>query len=91
MNENTEKLNQQINNIINKLSTILEKISEKKERYPNLCKAWETTIQFKSLKLLNILSDCENFCEKIEETIENDIQASTIALLYILNNNYLNK
>ena len=91
MNANTENLNKQINDIIIKLTTIREKISTKKEKYPNLCKAWETAIQFKVMKLLNMLNDCENFCEKIEDTLDNDLPASAIALLYILNNNYLNK
>ena len=41
--------------------------------------------------MIKILDQCDNFCENVDSIIEKDIPAETLALLYILNNNYLNK
>ena len=75
--------------IKNKILLISEKLNLKREQYPNLTKAWDTAINYKLNKIIKMLENCENFCDNVENVIPNDLSPQTIALLYILNNNYL--
>ena len=75
--------------IKNKILLISEKLNLKQEQYPNLTKAWDTAINYKLNKIIKMLENCENFCDNAENVIPNDLSPQTIALLYILNNNYL--
>ena len=75
--------------IKNKILLISEKLNLKQEQYPNLTKAWDTAINDKLNKIIKMLENCENFCDNAENVIPNDLSPQTIALLYILNNNYL--
>ena len=76
-------------NIKNKILLISEKLNLKKNKYPNLTKAWSNAINYKLNKIIKMLDKCDNFCNNVENEIPNDLSPQTIALLYILNNNYL--
>ena len=91
MNKEENKLSENIHNLINKIMIVETKLYSKKEKYPNLHKAWNTTLIFKIKKMLDVLNHCEYFCDNIDSTIKEDIPIKTLALMYILNNNYLNK
>lgn len=91
MDEQERILSEDIYSVINKLMMIETKFFNKKDKYPNLHKAWYTTLKYKLEKMSTLLNQCENFCDNIDDTIDQDIPAATLALLYILNNNYLNK
>ena len=91
MNAEDKLLSENMYKLINKLMNIETKLYKKRDNYPNLHKAWHTTLIFKIDKMIKILDQCDNFCENVDSIIEKDIPAETLALLYILNNNYLNK
>lgn len=91
MNAENKLLDESIDNLINKLMDVKTKLNKKRERYPNLHKAWNTTIDFKIDKMIKLLDQCDNFCENANDIIKEDIPIKTLALLYILNNNNLNK
>ena len=91
MNAEDRLLSESMYKLMNKLMNVETKLYKKKEKYPNLHKAWHTTIIFKIDKMIKMLDQCDDFCEKADYIIEEDIPVKTLALLYILNNNYLNK
>ena len=91
MNAEDKLLSESMYELINKLMNIETKLYKKRDNYPNLHKAWYATLVFKINKMIKILDQCDNFCENVDSVIEKDIPVETLALLYILNNNYLNK
>lgn len=77
------------NTIKDKISNLIHKLESKKEKYPNLCKAWNTALNYKLEKIIKMIDNCNNFCDKVNDVIPNDLSPQLIGLLYILNNNYL--
>ena len=91
MNAEDRLLSESMYKLMNKLMNIETKLYKKRDKYPNLHKAWHTTIIFKIDKMIKMLDQCDNFCENVDNIVEKDIPVKTLALLYILNNKYLNK
>ena len=56
-------------NIKNKILLISEKLNLKKNKYPNLTKAWSTAINYKLNKIIKMLDNCDNFCNNVENEI----------------------
>lgn len=88
MDTDDKILSENVYKLINKLMNVETKLYKKKEKYPNLHRAWHTALIYKINKMNDILDQCDHFCENAETVIENDIPVKTLALLYILNNNY---
>ena len=82
-------INERINDVKNKILNLTNKLESKEEKYPNLCKAWNTALNYKLEKLIKIIDNCNNFCDNVDNVIPNDLSPQIIGLLYILNNNYL--
>ena len=75
--------------IQNKILNLINKLESKENKYPNLCKAWNTALNYKLGKIIKIIDSCNYFCDNVDDIVPNDLSPQTIALLYILNNNYL--
>lgn len=82
-------INERINDVKNKILNLTNKLESKEEKYPNLCKAWNTALNYKLEKLIKIIDNCNHFCDNVDNVIPNDLSPQIIGLLYILNNNYL--
>lgn len=90
MNESTQ-LHDNIRKLRDNLENIEEKLVTKQNTYPNLYKAWHTTLNFKINKLNDLIDSAHYFCKDVDNTLKSDVKPETLALLYILNNNYLKK
>ena len=67
-------------NIYNNLK---ERLSEYKEKYPNIVNLWEKVIKKKRDDLKKTFEECNNMISKIE-SLDSDLPMKTIISLYLL-------
>tara|TARA_X000000368_G_scaffold380301_1_gene336021 strand:+ start:1018 stop:1248 length:231 start_codon:yes stop_codon:yes gene_type:complete len=73
----------------NNINNIKELIASKKEKYPNVSTIWEKYLDQKIKLLQESLQKAENIFSNIEELSNQDVPYSTIALLYLINQEHL--
>lgn len=67
-------------NIYNNLK---ERLSEYKDKYPNIVNLWEKVIRKKEDDLKNTFNECNNMINNIE-SLDSDLPMKTIISLYLL-------
>ena len=59
-------------------------IAKKKEKYPNICKLWESHVNEKKNIYEKTIEKATNVLDTIESKSEKDLPMETIAFLYFL-------
>lgn len=81
MENETSNLNDNLNDI---LDSTLVKLNIKKEKYKNLATIWEKYILIKKDKLIKSIEKANDFLERIDTILEEDVSEKTLAFLYIM-------
>ena len=74
----------------NKLIIIEELLDKKKEKYPNIVSIWKKFIDIKTKHYEKHLDKCIELFNNIEKIKQEDLDNSTILILYILGSNITN-
>ncbi len=72
-----------------KINSILLRLKQSGENYPNVSKLWKHYIKMRLELLENSLHEAENFLSEYDDLVGKDIPLTSLALLYALqlNNN----
>ena len=81
MENETSNLNDNLNDI---LDSTLVKLNIKKGKYKNLATIWEKYILIKKEKLIKSIEKANDFLERIDTILEEDVSEKTLAFLYIM-------
>lgn len=81
MENETSNIDNNLNEI---LDTTLVKLNKKKEKYKNLATIWEKYILIKKDKLIKSIEKANDFLERIDTILEEDVSEKTLAFLYIM-------
>ena len=85
MENETSNLNNNLNDNLNDiLDSTLVKLNIKKGKYKNLATIWEKYILIKKEKLIKSIEKANDFLERIDTILEEDISEKTLAFLYIM-------